>query len=103
VRFFSLLAMVLVGALAILFAASNRMVVDLTIWPLPFSVEAPVYAIALTSVAFGVLWGGLIGWFAAFRARRRARQETRRADNLEDDLRVLRQKIEGLEQRRPPV
>lgn len=102
-RFFSLLAMVLVGALAILFAASNRMVVDLTIWPLPFSVEAPVYAIALTSVAFGVLWGGLIGWFAAFRARRRARQETRRADNLEDDLRVLRQKIEGLEQRRPPV
>src|SRR5690242_9392439 len=98
-----MLAMALVGALAILFAASNRLVVELAIWPLPFSIEAPIYAIALTSIAFGVLWGGAIGWFAAFRARRRARQETRRADNLEDDLRILRQKIEGLEQRRPPV
>lgn len=102
-RFLSLLAMVLVGVLAILFAASNREVVDLTLWPLPFSLPAPVYAIALTSVAVGVVWGGLIGWFAAVRARRRARQESRRADNLEADMTLLRQRIDGLERTRAPM
>jgi putative membrane protein len=95
--------MVLVGALAILFAASNRAVVDLTLWPLPFSLPAPVYAVALSSVAVGVVWGGLIGWFAAVRARRRARQETRRADNLEADMTLLRQRIDGLERTRAPM
>jgi uncharacterized integral membrane protein len=103
VRFLSLLAMVLVGALAILFAASNRATVDLTLWPLPFSLPAPVYAVALCSVAVGVLWGGMIGWFAAVRARRRTRLETRRADNLEADMVLLRQRIDALEQNGAPM
>jgi uncharacterized integral membrane protein len=103
VRFFSLLAMVLVGAFAVLFAASNRETVDLTLWPLPFSLPAPVYAVALASIAVGVVWGGLIGWFAAVRARRRARLETRRADSLEADMALLRQRVDGLEHGRAPM
>ena len=95
--------MALVGALTILFAASNRETVELTLWPLPFSLPAPVYAVALSAVAVGVVWGGLIGWFAAIRARRRARLETRRADNLEADMALLRQRVDGLEHRPPSV
>lgn len=91
--------MILVGAVGILFAASNRMVVDLTVWPLPFTLLAPVYAVVLGGIAFGVLWGGAIGWLSSLRARRRARLETRRADNLEQDIGVLREKIEALERR----
>ena len=98
-RFLSLLAMIVVGLIGLLFAASNREVVDLAIWPLPFSLPTPIYALVLGSIAFGVIWGGLIGWLAAFRARRRARIETRRADTLEQDLRALREKIEALERR----
>jgi hypothetical protein len=56
--------------------------------------------VALSSVALGVLWGGLIGWFAAVRARHRARQETRRADSLEADMRLLRERVDGLERLR---
>jgi uncharacterized integral membrane protein len=92
--------MALVGILVILFAASNRETVELTLWPLPFSLPAPVYGVALTCVAVGVLWGGLIGWFAALRARRRARLETRRADDLEADMRLLRERVDGLERLR---
>lgn len=98
-RFLSLLAMILVGSVGILFAASNRMVVDLSVWPLPFTLPAPVYAVVLGAIVFGVLWGGLIGLLSSLRARRRARLETRRADNLEQDLHVLRDKIEALERR----
>lgn len=98
-RFLSLLAMILVGAVGILFAASNRMVIDLTVWPLPFTLPAPVYAVVLGGIAFGVLWGGAIGWLSSLRARRRARLETKRADHLEQDIGVLREKIEALERR----
>lgn len=91
--------MLLVGVVGILFAASNRTPVDLELWPLPFAVTVPVYGIALAAIAFGVVWGGLIGWFAAVRARRRARVETRRADAAEHDMRLLREKIDALEHR----
>ncbi len=91
--------MILVAAVGILFAASNRAVVDLTVWPLPFVVPAPIYAIVLVAIAFGILWGGAIGLMSALRARRRARSETRRADNLEHDLQTLRDKIDQLEHR----
>ena len=91
--------MLVVGVAAVLFAVSNRQVVDLTLWPLPFSLPAPVYAVALSALAAGVGWGGLIGWWGTLRARRRARLETRRAANLEQDLHHLNDKIAVLERR----
>lgn len=103
IRFLSLLVTVAAGVFVILFAASNREGVELALWPLPFSLAVPVYALALAAVAIGVVWGGLIGWLAAIRARRRTRQETRRADNLEADMRLLRQRIDGLERTRAPM
>ena len=94
--------MFVVGLLAILFAASNRTVVDLTLWPFPFTLPAPVYAVALGAIAIGIVWGGLIGWWGAVRARRRARAEARRAADLEQDLRELKGKIDTLERRANP-
>ena len=63
---------------------------------------APVYAIALAAVAIGIVWGGLIGWWGAVRARRRARAEARRAADLEQDLRELKDKIDTLERPASP-
>ena len=91
--------MLVVGLAAILFAVSNRQMVDLTVWPFPFTLPAPIYAVALTAVAIGVVWGGAIGWWGAVRARRRARLEARRAADLEKDLHELKIKIDVLERR----
>jgi hypothetical protein len=41
-RFFSWLAMLIVGIVVVLFSISNRVLVTLDFWPLPFSQEAPI-------------------------------------------------------------
>jgi hypothetical protein len=64
--------MLVVGIVAVLFAVSNREPVMLEVWPLPFALDAPIYAVALASLALGVLWGGLIGGWGPRKARRRA-------------------------------
>jgi len=91
--------MLMVGIAAVLFAVSNRAVVALELWPLPFALDAPIYAVALAALALGVVWGGMIGWWGTLRARRRARAEARRAADLEQDLRHLNDKIAVLERR----
>jgi hypothetical protein len=96
-RFLTSLAMIAAGVIAISFAASNRELVDLTIWPLPFSLTAPIYALALACLAVGIVWGACVAWLGAGRARARARAEARRAGDLEKDLRELKAKIEVLE------
>ena len=59
-------------ALAVLFALSNRGFVELSIWPLPFSVDAPIYLVALGGLALGFFAGGIVAWFGAGRTRARA-------------------------------
>ena len=100
-RFLTTLAMVAAGVIAISFAASNREVVELSIWPLPFSLPAPIYALALACLAIGVVWGACVAWLGAGRSRSRARAEARRAADLEKDLRELKTRIEVLEPARP--
>ena len=49
----------LVAALLALFAVSNRAGVALSLWPLPFLVDAPLYLIALGGALLGFLAGEL--------------------------------------------
>lgn len=53
--------------LAVLFALSNREFVELSIWPLPFSLPAPIYVVALGGMAIGFFAGGVVAWFGAGR------------------------------------
>lgn len=80
-----------VAVAAIVFAVSNRHTLKADLWPLPFSVDLPVYVAVLVPLALGVLVGGLIAWAAGGRARRAARKERRRARELEEQIEVLRQ------------
>lgn len=80
-----------VAVAAVLFAISNRHPVKLELWPLPFSVDVPVYLAVLGPLALGMIAGGLIAWGAAGRSRRAARRERRRVEELERQVEVLRQ------------
>lgn len=88
-----------VAVVAVLFAISNRHAVELDLWPLPFSVDLPVYLAVLGPLALGLVAGGLIAWFAAGGSRRAARRERRRAQELERQVEVLRQPANDAEGR----
>jgi putative membrane protein len=83
--------------LAVLFALSNRDLVDLEIWPLPFSLPAPVYLVALGGLAVGFFAGGIVAWFGAGRTRARARAAERALRARDVELEDLRRKVKEAE------
>jgi uncharacterized integral membrane protein len=76
-----------------IFAVANRQPLTLELWPLPWSVEVPLYLAVLGPLVLGLLIGLLAGWSSGLRSRRHARSERRRADSLAREL----------EQARPPA
>ncbi|GGF41868.1 hypothetical protein GCM10011611_55390 [Aliidongia dinghuensis] len=68
------------------FAVSNRTVVDLEFWPLPFAVSLQLYLVVLGALLIGFLVGWLIGWAGGLPARRARRRQARRIAELEREL-----------------
>ena len=82
---------------AVLFAVSNLGAVELALWPLPFTLNAPVYLIALGGLLVGFLAGGIVAWLGAGGTRGRARTAERavRLSNIE--LEELRARVKDAE------
>jgi len=92
-RLLSWIIMVPVALAVISFAVNNRAVVTVDLWPAPFTMGAPLFAVVLASLVGGVVVGGLIAWLSGGRARRRARANARRAAAAEQELTALRQRL----------
>ena len=63
--------------LLIAFAVANRGPVEIRLDPLPFALEAPLYALAFLCIFIGLVCGGCAAWLAAGRWRRLARARGR--------------------------
>ena len=98
VKLVSWIAMVAVGLLVILFAISNRTLVNLDLWPLPVpEVTVPHYVPVLAAAFSGFVGGAIVAWFSAGKVRRKARTASKKASGLEKNLDKLKKQIEELE------
>jgi len=80
------LIVALVAAALALFAASNREMVALALWPLPFVVELQLYIAILAALLVGIVVGAGLFWIAGLGRRRDARRQRRRLAFLEQEL-----------------
>ena len=64
----------LAAAMAV-FAAANRAPVAANLWPLPWTVEAPLYLFVLLALLAGFLAGAAVAWASSLKGRRRIRAE----------------------------
>lgn len=80
-----------VSLLAAVFAVANRHDLRLQLWPLPWSLDLPVYLAVLVPLVLGMVLGGLAVWLAGHRTRVAARHHRRRAESLERQLTVTGQ------------
>jgi uncharacterized integral membrane protein len=78
-----------VAIVAVVFAVHNHQVLTLDLWPVPFELTAPLFALVLAAVLVGLLLGWLFAWIGAGRWRRLARQRGR-------DLAALRTTVAQL-------
>lgn len=79
--------------LGILIAVSNAERVELTLWPLPYSVAAPLYLLILSVLLLGVLAGLSLGWWGGRHHRRRARERGGEASRLDREVVRLREAL----------
>ena len=80
-----------VSLLAAVFAVANRHDLRLQLWPLPWSLDLPVYLAVLVPLVLGMVLGGLAVWLGGHRTRVAARHHRRRAESLERQLTVTGQ------------
>ncbi|MEP3116328.1 LapA family protein [Nisaea sp.] len=85
-RTISMLIGLPVALVIVLFAISNRHLVEVGFWPLPVVVEVPAYILGLCTMAFGFLLGVVATWISGGSTRHRARLAEGKARRLEKDL-----------------
>ncbi|HTR83285.1 MAG TPA: LapA family protein [Reyranella sp.] len=81
----------LAGALV---AVSNPQPVELSLWPLPYALKAPLYLLIVGLLFVGVLAGLGMGWWAARHHRRRARKHGSEAARLDRENARLRGELD---------
>lgn len=86
-----------VAALVIVFAVVNRELTTLSLWPLPFEVDLPLFSVIFGGTLVGVLWGGVAAWSAAGVTRAKARERAREIQRLSDENRRLKGQVETFE------
>lgn len=89
--------------IVVLFAVSNRQTTNVTLWPLPVSLEAPLYLVVLLAALIGFLVGELVAWINGRFWRREARAKARRIEALERELAATQAQLGPASPPRLPV
>lgn len=92
-----------ITVVVVLFAVSNRHGVEVQFWPLPGTLDLPLYVIGLVTMVFGFLIGGVIAWVGAGDSRHRARVAERDARGLEAKLSEARDQADKARSMLPPT
>ena len=92
-----ILAWVIAAVVAIVvvaFAVANRGPVEISVAPLPYMLDIPIWALAVGALVMGFLAGALIRWLLDHKVRRMARRGRRRMRALEQELAGARKKLD---------
>ncbi len=82
-RFLKALIGLPVAVAVVVFAVSNRQTASVSLWPLPFEIDTPVFFLALAPLVLGVFLGGVAAWLAGGKSRRLSRERARQLKTLE--------------------
>ena len=92
VRFLAWLITIPLAAVAVSFAVSNRDLVTFGLWPLPQELVLPRFLAVFGPLVLGLVIGALVAWASAGRHRRTARQRGYRLEQLNAEVRRLRER-----------
>jgi len=76
----------IVAVLVVLFAVSNRMTVAVEIWPFPYQLALPLYALILLAVLVGFIAGAIGAWMMGSAKRRELRRLRKQVRAMEQSL-----------------
>ena len=88
-RVFSSMLMVIFASSFLIFSIANRDYVTLNFWPSLYVYDAPIFSVVIVSIIFGFLWGALVTWASAGKARLNARMMRQKLNRRERELQLL--------------
>ncbi len=77
----------------VLFAVVNRNPVALSLWPLPWDIEAPLFLFTLGTIVFGFLFGAAVTWISGGTTRQKLRAAQRDLAHAQDELAALKRQV----------
>ncbi len=86
-----------IAVVVVAFSVTNRDVVTVDLWPSPYSVDLPVFGVAVVGIFIGFIWGGIISWVYGGKTRQRVRNMYRRAESDKREIAILSQKVAKLD------
>jgi len=84
--------LVIAALIAVVFAIHNHARQTVDFWPLPYELNAPLYAMVIAALALGFVLGAAASWIAGRSWRRLARARRREIDALTRELDTARTK-----------
>jgi uncharacterized integral membrane protein len=85
-KLFRWIVTLLVAALLVIFAVSNRQAVEVDFWPLPLTISTWLFVVVLLAALIGFLIGEFVAWVGGRRWRHEARLKQRQIEALEREL-----------------
>lgn len=94
-KLFTNLALVLSAAVVVLFIVANRGAVTVSLWPLPYLVDLPLYLVFFIGLFTGLVLAGVIGVIKRARSFTRARRAEKQAQRLQAEVDSLEQELDA--------
>lgn len=82
----------LFAVIFVAFAIANRGPVAVSLSPLPWAFEIPVYLLALFAAVFGAVAGGIGGWRRSSPVRKLAQDRKREVARLQEEIAALHER-----------
>lgn len=81
-----------IAVAAVVFSVNNIAPVAVKLWPLPYAIALPLFAIVFAGVLIGFLGGIVVAWLSQAKWRRLARREARDIAALKQDIAIERER-----------
>lgn len=84
-----------VTIIVVAFAVANRGAMPVSVEPLPYVLEVPVWVLSVGALVVGFLAGAMVRWLMDIKWYRAARRNRRRIRALERELAVARERLDA--------
>ncbi len=81
------------------FAVSNRSAVELTLWPLEYKAETPLYVLMIGIFIVSVIVCALISLFSTVSLKKEKKRLEKELAKEKEETKLLRERIENLKQK----
>ncbi len=81
--------------MVVLFIVANRGAVTVSLWPLPYLVDLPLYLVFFIGLFTGLVLAGVIGVVRRARSFTRARRAEKQAQRLQAEVDSLEQELDA--------